>query len=324
MPGNSRVAAISIAAGIALAAVAARAQDYPTRPIKFVQGFAAGGNADVVTRIVGAEISKSLGQPIIPEARVGAGGNLAAEQVARATPDGYTLLLVTTAHLVSPALYQSLNYDAVNDFAFISQITHVPFFVVTHADGPYKSLIDLVDAAKAKPGTVNIGSAGIGTGQHMCLELFASTVGIQVQHVPFRGDAGAVTALLGKSVDAIIAPGTAVFGNIDGGNFRALAITGTERWPTKMNVPTVAEAIAPGFEMIAWIGVGTTRGVPKPIVDRLAREIQRAVAQPEVNDQLRMLGGFPKSSTPEEATTRVTAEIHRWKTVAEKAGIAKR
>jgi tripartite-type tricarboxylate transporter receptor subunit TctC len=313
-----------IAAGLALGSIDAFAQQYPTRPIRFVQGFPAGGNADVITRIIGTEMAKSLGQPVVPEARVGAGGNLAAEHVARAAPDGHTLLLVTTAHLVSPALYQSLGYDAVNDFAFISQVTHVPFFVVIHAESPYKSIQDLVDAAKAKPGSVSIGTAGIGTGQHMCLELFASTVGIKVLHVPFRGDAGAVTGLLGKTVDVVIAPGTAVFGNIDGGNFRVLAITGTERWPAQNNVPTIAETVAPGFEMIAWIGIGTTRGVPRPIVDRLAKDIQHAVAQPDVNAQLRKLGGFPRSSTPEEATARVVAEVQRWKDVAAKARIPKR
>jgi tripartite-type tricarboxylate transporter receptor subunit TctC len=317
-------AALLIAAGIVLGMTDAFAQAYPTRPIRFVQGFPAGGNADVLTRIIGTEISKSLGQPVVPEARVGAGGNLAAEYVARSEPDGHTLLLVTTAHVVSPALYQSLNYDAVNDFAFISQVTQVPFFVVTHADSPYKTIKDLVEAAKTKPGSVSVGTAGIGTGQHMCLELLASTVGIKVLHVPFRGDAGAVTGLLGKSVDAVIAPGTAVFGNIDGGNFRALAITGTERWPAKQDVPTIAETVAPNFEMIAWIGVGTAHGVPRPIVDRLAKEIQSAVAQPGVNAQLRKLGGFPKSSTPEEARARVAAEVQRWKDVAQKAGIAKR
>ncbi len=159
-----RVVIAALTAGLALGAVNAAAQSFPTRPIRFVQGFAAGGNADVLTRIIGAELSKSLGQPVISEARIGAGGNLAAEQIARGTPDGYTLLLVTTAHLVSPALYQSLNYDPVNDFAFISQVTQVPFFVVTHADSPYKTINDLVNAAKANPGSVSIGSAGVGTG----------------------------------------------------------------------------------------------------------------------------------------------------------------
>jgi tripartite-type tricarboxylate transporter receptor subunit TctC len=314
----------AIGCALALSVAAAAAQQYPNRPIKFVQGFVAGGNADAITRVLGAELSKSLGQPVISEARVGAGGNIAAEQVARGEPDGYTLLLATTAHVVSPALYKKLNYDPVNDFAFISSVTNVPFFIVTYADSPYKTLKDLVDAARAKPGTINVGTAGIGTGQHMCLELFASTLGIKVTHVPFRGDAGAVTGLLSKNVDAIVAPASAALGNIRGGNFRALAITSKERWPALKDVPSVAETVSPNFEMIAWIGVATTHGVPRPIIDRLNSAIRGAIADPEVDKQLYNLGGFPKSSTPEEATERVKFEIARWKGVVEKAGIPKR
>ena len=207
---------IALAIALSLAAVSAGTQQYPTRPIRFVQGFAAGGNADVITRVLGAEMSKSLGQPVIFDARVGAGGNIAAEQVARAQPDGYTLLLITTAHLVSPALYNSLGYDSISDFEFISSVTNVPFFIVSHAESPYKTIKDFVDAAKAKPGTLTIGTAGVGTGQHMGMELFAATTGIKVLHVPFRGDSAAVTGLLGKTVDAIVTPGTVVFGNIQG------------------------------------------------------------------------------------------------------------
>src|SRR5262249_25357659 len=147
----------------------------------------------------------------------------------------------------------------------------------------------------------------------------ASTLGVKFQHVPFRGDAGAVTGLLGKNVDAIVAPATAVLGNIQGGNFRALAITAKERWPALKDAPSVAETVSPDFEMIAWIGAATTHGTPKPIVERLNREFRRAIAQPEVDAQLRNLGGFPVSSTPEQATERVKFEIARWKDVAHKA-----
>src|SRR5689334_1389045 len=318
------VVTMSLVAGVSAAIATAEADDYPTRPVRFIQGFAPGGNADVITRVLGAEMAKSLGQPVIPEARVGAGGNIAAQQVARAEPDGYTLLLVTTAHLVSPALYNSLGYDPINDFAFISSVTNVPFFVVCRADSPYKTINELVAAAKAKPGSITIGTAGIGTGQHMGLELFAATTGIKLLHVPFRGDSAAVTGLLEKTVDAIVAPGTAVFGNIDGGNFRALAIMGPERWPAHKDVPTVGETVAPGFEMLAWIGVGTTHGVPQPVVSRLNNVIRHAVAQPDVAERLRSLGGFPKSSTPEEATERVKREIPMWQALAQKAGIPRR
>jgi tripartite-type tricarboxylate transporter receptor subunit TctC len=314
----------AIGCALALGVAVAGAQQYPNRPIKFVQGFVAGGNADAITRVLGAELGKLLGQPVISEARVGAGGNIAAEQVARGEPDGYTLLLATTAHVVSPALYAKLNYDPVNDFAFISAVTNVPFFILVHADSPYRTLKELVEAARAKPGTINFGTAGIGTGQHMCLELFASTLGIKVTHVPFRGDAGAVTGLLSKNVDAIVAPASAALGNINGGNFRALAITSKQRWPALKDVPSVAETVSPDFEMIAWIGIATTHGVPRPIIDRLNNAVRRAIADPGVDTQLYNLGGFPKSSTPEEATERVKFEIARWKNVAEKAGIPKR
>ncbi|HEU5275867.1 MAG TPA: tripartite tricarboxylate transporter substrate binding protein [Xanthobacteraceae bacterium] len=303
---------------------AAEADDYPTRPVRFIQGFAPGGNADIITRVLGAEMSKSLGQPVIPEARVGAGGNIAAQQVAHAEPDGYTLLLVTTAHLVSPALYNSLGYDPINDFAFISSVTNVPFFVVCRTDSPYKTINDLVQAAKAKPGSITVGTAGIGTGQHMALELFSVATGIKVLHVPFRGDSGAVTGLLEKTVDAVVAPGTAVFGNIEGGTFAALATTGSERWPSLKDVPTVSETVAPGFEMIAWIGVGTTHGVPQRVIERLNQAVRHAVATPPVDEKLRSLGGFPKSSTPREATERVEREISMWKELAQKAGLSKR
>jgi tripartite-type tricarboxylate transporter receptor subunit TctC len=319
------IGAMVFGLAVAMGGALAHAQDnYPSHPIKFVQGFPAGGNADAITRVLGAEMAKGLGQPVISEARVGAGGNIAAEQVARGTPDGYTLLLATTAHVVSPALYASLNYDPVGDFVFISSVTKVPFFIVTYAESPYHTLKDLVEAAKAKPGAINIGTAGIGTGQHMCLELFASTLGVKIQHVPFRGDAGAVTGLLTKNVDAVVAPATAVLGNIQGGKFRALAITAKERWPALKEVPTVAETVSPDFEMIAWIGAATTHGTPKPIIDRLNAEFRRVIALPAVAEQLRNLGGFPASGTPEQATERVKFEIARWKDVAKKAGITPR
>jgi tripartite-type tricarboxylate transporter receptor subunit TctC len=310
--------------GLVLGISAAAAQDYPSQAIRFVQGFPAGGNADAVVRILADEMSKSFGQPVLADARPGAGGNLAAHFVARAAPDGYTLLLITTAHVISPALYKSLNYDSFNDFTFISTVTDLPFLIVANAESPYKSLQDVVAAAKAKPGTLTVGTAGVGTGQHMCTELFMSSTATKLIHVPFKGDAGAVAALLSKNVDVIVAPGTAVLGNIQGGRFRALGISGSERWPPLKDVPTVAETVSPGFEMIAWIGVAAPKDLPRPIVDRLNAELRRVIALPKVDERLRALGGFPRSSTPEFVTKRVQSEIARWKEVAEKANMPKR
>jgi tripartite-type tricarboxylate transporter receptor subunit TctC len=316
-----RIIRAAVAAGLALAASAASAQDYPNRPIKFLQGFAPGGNADVITRVLGEEMSKSLGQPVIPEARPGAGGNLASEQVARAAPDGYTIVLLTTAHVISPALYKSLSFDAVNDFAFISTVSDFPFLIVVNAESRFKTIKDLADAARASAGAVTVGTAGNGTGQHMGAELFASSLGTKFVHVPFRGDAAAVTALLGSTIDFVVAPGTAVLGNIEGGKFRALAITGKERWAPLPDVPTIAETVAPNYEMMAWVGVATTHGVPRPVVDKLNQELRRVIALPNVQERLRGLGGIPNSSTPEQMGDKVKAHVARWIDVAEKAGI---
>ena len=313
---------VTLCAAIALAAThVLAADDYPNRPIKFLQGFAPGGNADVITRVLGEEMSKSLGQPVISEARPGAGGNLASEQVARAAPDGYTIVLLTTAHVISPALYKSLSFDPIRDFDFVSTVSDFPFLIVVNADSRFKTIKDLADAARAGTGTVTVGTAGIGTGQHMGAELFASSIGTKFVHVPFRGDAGAVTALLGSTVDFIIAPGTAVLGNIEGGKFRALAITGKERWSPLPNVPTIAETVAPSYEMMAWVGVATTHGVPRPVVDKLNQELRRVIALPNVQERLRGLGGIPNSSTPEQMTDKVKAHVARWIDVADKAGI---
>jgi tripartite-type tricarboxylate transporter receptor subunit TctC len=308
-------------AGLAWCAQQTLADDYPSRPIRFLQGFAPGGNADVITRVLGEEMAKSLGQPVIAEARPGAGGNLASEQIARGAPDGYAIVLLTTAHVISPALYKSLSFDPVRDFEFISTVSDFPFFIVVNADSPYRDIAELVAAARARPGTVTVGTAGVGTGQHMCVELFATSIGTKFVHVPFRGDAAAVTALLGSNVDFIVAPGTAILGNIEGGRFRALAISGTQRWASLSSVPTVAETVAPGFDMMAWVGVATTRGVVRPIVERLNREVRQAMAQPAVDKRLRDLGGLPSSSTSQEMTDKVVFHVRRWKEVAEKAGI---
>lgn len=295
--------------------------EYPERPIRFVHGFAPGGNADVISRVLGEELSASMKQPVIIEARPGAGGNLASEQIARAAPDGYTIVLLTTAHVISPALYKSLKFDPVKDFSFISTVSDFPFFIVVNAASRFKTAADLVEAAKSQPGTVTVGTAGIGTGQHMCLELFSSTTGTKLVHVPYRGDSAAVTALLGSNVDAVVAPGTAIFGNIEGGQLRALAVSGPQRWASLGNVPTVAETVAPGFDMMAWVGVAGPPGLPRAILDKLNGELRRAIASPRVEQRLKDLGGFPSSSTPEKMTAKVISNIARWTELAQKAGI---
>lgn len=317
-----RLAAALIGAIVAFDA--AVAQDYPTRPIRFLQGFAPGGNADTISRVLAEEMSKTFKTGFVNEAKAGAGGNLASDAVAKADPDGYSIVLFTTGHVISPALNKSLGFDPVEDFAFVSTVSEFPFFIVVGADSRFKSIADLVNEMREKPGILTVGTAGVGTGQHMCSELFAVSFKSKFVHVPYRGDAGAVTALLGGNVDFIIAPGTAIFGQIEAGKFRALAVSGKERWASLPSVPTIAESGAPGFEVLAWTGIATTKGVAKPIVDRLNAEVRRAIAVPAVSEKLKSLGSVPVSSTPAEVTEKVRSQVQLWKQVAEKAGLEKR
>lgn len=219
----------------------ALAQTYPDRAIKIYQGFAAGGNADSIARIVGSEMSKSMGQPFLVEAQTGAGGTIAATTVARAKPDGYTLLLATGGHSVAGALYNTLQYRTVADFEMISTITYFPFLIVVKADSKFQTFRDLVVAAKAAPESIAFGSAGVGTTHHLAGELLAKMSGAPMLHIPYRGDAASLTAVLEGDVPFIIAPPTAVISSIQAGKLRALATTGPQRWPGLPNVPTVSE-----------------------------------------------------------------------------------
>jgi tripartite-type tricarboxylate transporter receptor subunit TctC len=299
----------------------AGAADYPNKPLRFLQGFAPGGNADIISRIIGEELQPALGQPIIYEGRAGAGGNLASETIATGEPDGYSLVLLTTGHTIGGALYKSLKFDPVKDFSFISTTTEIPFFFVVNAKSRFQTIQELVAAAKVKPDAVTFGTAGVGTGQHLTGELFASSIGAKLLHVPFRGDSAAVTALLSNDIDFIIAPGTAIFGNIQGGTFRALAVSSKERWPAQPNVPTLAETVTKEVDVPAFSGVATTKGVPKEIVQRLNGEIRRIVALPSVVKKLNDIGNVAKSSTPEEFTSLVSSQIARWNSVIDRAGI---
>jgi len=316
--GTRLIAGAIFAAGLIAGAHAA---DYPAKPIHLLQGFAPGGNADIISRIVGDELQKALGQPIIYESRAGAGGNLASEAIANSEPDGYSLVLLTTGHSIGGALYKSLKFDPVKDFSFISTTTEIPFFFVVNAKSRFQTIQELVQAAKAKPDAVTFGSAGVGTGQHLTGEVFASAVGAKLLHIPFRGDSAAVTALLSNDIDFIIAPGTAIFGNIQGGTFRALAISSKERWPAQPSVPTLAETVTKDVDVPAWSGLATTRGVPRPIVERLNTEVRRIVALPNVVKRLREIGNVPHSSTPAEMTELVSSQIVRWNGVIDKANI---
>lgn len=313
---------IMTGAVLALTSTASLAQqDYPNRPIRMLQGFAPGGNADAIARVLADEMSKGLNQSITVEAKPGAGGNLASAEVAKAAPDGYTIVLITTGHVISAAMYKQLSFDSINDFAFVSTVSELPFFVVVNAaKSPYKTIQELVAAAKTKSGSVTYGTAGVGTGQHLASELLNSMIGAKMVHVPHRGDSGAVTSLLSGDVDFIMAPLPAIQGNLQAGTFRALATTAAKPWPGLTNIPTLA-TVAPGYEVMAWTGVATTRGTPRPVVDKLNAELRRVIALPNVQQKLRDFGGEPASSSPEEITKKVKDNVARWNKVIDDAKI---
>jgi tripartite-type tricarboxylate transporter receptor subunit TctC len=314
------------AAGLALACtfpLTAVAQPYPDRPIKIYQGFAAGGNADTIARVVSAEMTKSVGQPFVVEAQTGAGGTIAATTVARAKPDGYTLLLATGGHAVAGALYHKLGYQTVSDFQMVSTVTYFPFLVVVRADSPYRQLGDLLAAARADARTVSYGSAGIGSTHHLAGELLVKTAKVGMLHIPYRGDAAAVTALLAAEVPVIIAPPTAVMANIKAGKLRALATTGAQRWGVMLELPTVAEQGVPGYEVTSWAGFMAPAGTPRPIVEQLHDATLKALQVPAVRARLEDMGGEARGSTPEEMAAMVGNELKKWTTVVHDAQITK-
>jgi tripartite-type tricarboxylate transporter receptor subunit TctC len=303
--------------------LAARAQAYPERSIKVLQGFAPGGNADNIARTVGAEMAKGLGQALVVEAQTGAGGTIASAAVARAKPDGYTLLLATGGHAVAGALYANLPYKTVADFEMISTITYFPFLIVTSAESRFKTCTDLLAAAQKDPRGLSYGTAGIGSTHHLAGELLAKMAKVDMLHVPYRGDAASITAMLANDVSFIIAPPTAVMANIKAGKLRALATTGPQRWAGLPDLPSVAEQGVAGYDVRSWAGLLAPVGTPRAIVDRLNQEVLKALQVPSVRTRLEDMGGEAKGSTPEEMKTMVGAELQKWTQVVADAKIPK-
>ncbi len=302
---------------------AAFAQNYPDKNIKIMQGFAPGGNADAIARAVGSEISKSVGQAVVVEAQAGAGGTIAATTVAKAKPDGYTLLLATGGHAVAGAIYNNLNYKTVQDFEMVSTITYFPFLIVINAENKIANFPALLTQAKASPGKIAYGTAGIGSTHHLAGELLASMAKVDLLHVPYRGDAGSITALLAGDVPFIIAPPTAVLTNIKAGKLKAIAATGPQRWVGLPDVPTVAEQGVPGYDVRSWAGLMAPAGTPKPVIDKLNAETLKAIQLPHVKTRLEEMGGDVRGSTPDEMKNMVAFETQKWTQVVNNAKIPK-
>ena len=290
------------------------AQAYPSKPLKLVTPFPPGGSADVIARLAADRLSEGLGQPVIVDNRPGAGGLVGNEFAAKQPPDGYTLLLITGAYPVQGAMLKSLPFDPLRDIAMVSMLTSYPFVISVRPDSPFKSLGDIVAAAKANPGKLNYPSSGIGTVHHLSGELLCAMAGIDMTHVPFRGGASPLTELLGGRVDLLLEAMTLSIGQIRSGKLRPLAVTSLERWKALPDVPAVNETL-PGYEVISFIGLGATGGTPAPIIERVNAEVRKFLARPETAQRFIDLGGEPRATSPEEMSSFIERDIARWKRV---------
>jgi tripartite-type tricarboxylate transporter receptor subunit TctC len=313
---------IACAACFLEAASAVAAGDtYPSHPVRVIVPFAAGGIADLTARIVGGKMSEALGQPVVIENRPGAGGVVASQTVAKADPDGYTLLLMSNGNAVSASLFASLPYDTRNDFIPISTLAFFDLAIVVRQDSPMRILQDLLAYARSHPGKLNIGSINVGSTQNLAAELFKIRTGISAQVVPFNGTPALVAALLGGSVDAAVEILAPVAGQVTSGKLRALAVTGTTRNAQLRDVPTAAEAGIANFDVTSWNGLAAPAHTPADVIARLQREANAALAAPEVREKLQALGVEARGSTPQEARDLLAREIRRWDEVIAKAGI---
>ncbi|MBR1245425.1 tripartite tricarboxylate transporter substrate binding protein [Bradyrhizobium sp. AUGA SZCCT0169] len=309
-------------ATIAGSMCAASAQDYPTRPIRLLHGFAAGGAADTLSRILANGLSKRLGQPIVIEAKPGSGGNLAAAQIAKAEPDGYTIGLVTGAHAISPALYKSLPYDSVESFEMISTAVYYALVIAVRADYEAKSLGELIALARAKPGELNYASVGFGSTHHLAGALLETTAGIRMVHVPYRGDSLTVTALLGGEIPMIVGTPVLLAPQIESGAIRGLAVTSPARSKLLPNVPTADESGVKGFDVRTWAGLLAPKGTPPAIIKRLNKAVLETLADPETRAALETaIGGEVQGSTPEEMRALIQSQIVKWADVIKTANI---
>ncbi|HET7764201.1 MAG TPA: tripartite tricarboxylate transporter substrate binding protein [Burkholderiales bacterium] len=313
---------IRILAAIAAAGAAqAFAQGYPNKPVHAIISFTAGSSTDIVGRIVLQKLSEMWGQPVVPENRAGAGGSIGTAVVAKAAPDGYTLLVDSNAHTVTPSIYAKLPYDAINDFVDISPLALQPNVLIVNASSQYKTLMDVVNAAKAKPGAINWGHAGVGSGTHLNTEKFVAAAKINVTQIPFKGTPEVIQAMLSNSVDCYWAPISAAIPHIKGGRVRPLAVSTPKRNSQLPNVPTTGEAGIQGADAPLWFGLWAPAGTPKDIVAKISADTRKALADPAVRDRLQNLGNDTMDMSPEEFARFVRSEHDEYARVIKAAGI---
>ncbi len=311
-----------LAAGFVLGAAGAHAADYPDRPVKWIVPFPPGGAMDAIARTLGESMGRKLGTSFIVENRPGAGGNIGASTVARSAPDGYTIMIAANGMAVNPALYPDMNYSPQKDFAPISLLAIVPNVLVTNpARNDVHSVAEVIEQAKAKPGRYTYASAGVGTSIHLAGELFASMAHVDMLHVPYKGSGPAMADLLGGQVDYMFDSITSAKPHIKAGKLRALAVTTSKRSSALPDVPTVAEAGLPGYELLPWFGAFAPAGTPPEIVQKLNTAMREAMADPKVKETLDSIGAEPVGSSPDELKAHLAKETAQWAVLVKERGI---
>ena len=306
--------------GLMVFSAAVSAQSYPTKPIRMLVGFPPGGTSDILARTLSARLGAALGQPVIVENRAGASGNIAAEMVAKAAPDGYTLIMGTTSLAISQSLYAKLNYDLVRDLAPVSQAANYTNLLVVHPSLPVKSVQDLIALAKAKPGMLHYGSAGNGTPPHLTGEMFKGFTGVDMQHVPYKGGAPAITDLIGGQITVMFDNVPPLFPHVKAGKMRPLAVTSLRRVAAMPDIPTLDEVGLKGFDSVGWNGVFAPAGTPRDIIARVQTEIVAVLRIPEIREGLIAQGAEPVGNTAEEFGAWVRTEVEKWRKVVRESG----
>jgi len=310
-----------VAALLAVCADSALAQAYPSKPIRFVVPFPPGGTTDISSRLLADRLSRDLHWTIVIDNRPGAGGNIGADAIAKAAPDGYTIGMGQTSNLaINPTLYSKIPFDALKDFAPVALVSSTPLVIVVGEKTPYKTLAEMIAAARAKPGTLTFATPGSGTVGHLSAELLTRTAGVKMVHVPYKGASQAITDLIGGQVDSYFSTAPAVIEQVRAGKVRALAVTSAKRAPALSTVPTVAESGYPGFAATSWYGVVAPSGTPAPVIAKLSDEIAKALQAPEVRDGLAREGGGTLSGGSAEFARYLKAETDKWSKVVKASG----
>jgi tripartite-type tricarboxylate transporter receptor subunit TctC len=321
VPSRRKFVGLSAAALAALACAgsSAFALDYPTRPVRWIVGYPPGGATDIMARLIGHRLSEKLGQQFVIENKPGAGNNIGTEAVVNAPADGYTVLLVNPANAINATLYAKLNFNFIRDIAPVAGIARVPNVMTVHPDVPAKTVAEFIAYAKANPGKINMASSGNGTSVHLSGEMFKALTGVQMQHVPYRGSAPAMTDMIAGQVQVIFDNMPSVLQHIKAGKLRALAVTTAARSPELPDTPTVAETV-PGYEASAWFGMGAPKNTPPEVIAVLNKAINEVLAEPPIVKRLAELGGVPIVVAPQGFGEIVQSETDKWKKVVEFAG----